>query len=163
MIQTLVYEISPDLKEYPIETITWENLNDYAYESFSDVSEFLRPEKMQQAIQEFLTNLKNKGFKIGYVPNPKDNMKEIPYIKSNHIAKKNYFHTRYKTLQQKIANMTIDDFMTEGINEELHALIDNPTTNSVCLLSEDIKTLDNFIRTMQNGKEYYIGTVLIIA
>lgn len=162
MIQEFCYEISPDLIKYPVGTLTWDTLEDYTSNQYNDVTDFTSREKMEQVIQNFLALLKKEGFKIGTTPHPNHPAQQIPYIKSNHIAKKNHFYPQFKNLKQKVETMTFDDFMNPKFNEELTSYFTDIGQDEICLLGDDVKSFDSFIRTMENNKEYYIGIVLKI-
>lgn len=162
MIQEFCYEVSPDLTKYPIRTLTWDTLEDYTSNQYNDVSDFTSQEKMEKIIQNFLALLKKEGFKVGTVSHPTNPEQQIPYIKSNHIAKKNHFYPQFKNLKEKVAAMTFDDFMNEHFNEELESYFADVGQDEICLLGDEVKSFDSFIRTMENNKEYYIGIVLQI-
>lgn len=148
----MIYEISDSLDIYPIHSMYSGDLD--AHEG----KEFNRTKKADDSeIKQVTDLLKHHGFQIGYATvDVGPDEKEIPYFVSTTMAKKNYFHARFKQFKKLAENMTLDEFATSV--STIQSTIEETFSDAV-YHNTAFDTFDNFIRNTQPGVKYYIGYV----
>lgn len=142
-----VFEISDNIKLYPLGSMNADTLNSFESELTSECEYFSDENdsnNIKILINEFINILSSAGIEI--LEPTDDNTQNCRYFRVSVHAKKNYFQNRFDMLRENITNLTLKDFATNpGKCYKLSSLINDKYSDAV-MLNGSFYTLDSFIR-----------------
>ena len=75
-------------------------------------------------------------------------------------GKKEYFERRYKLFKEKVANLSLEDFCDGYETFVLRETLSSKFSFYVYTANRALKPLDEFMRDVVEGSEYYIGGIV---
>lgn len=161
MQDTYILEFSPDIRDFPLYTVSSATLMEQMEHTAADISvtEFDNP------IWPVILNLfRQNSFIIENVPCDEDDEEETNQangyiVKANHIARKNYFYKRYIRFKDEAGRMTLQDMLSQTATSHLTQLLEDNEGPFVYLHGTGLITLDRFIREMADDVPYYMGNI----
>jgi hypothetical protein len=74
-------------------------------------------------------------------------------------GKQKHFKNRFESFKDKVGNVTLNDFCFSSVPQTLQELI-NDRFSFYIYMGGFYKTIDNFIRDINEGEEFYIGGIV---
>lgn len=153
------YEITsrPDL--YPLGLLNTEDC--YASGLKQEHTEFteLDGEELQEALAAFCHQMEYLGC---HVEETEIEDNKVYCFSITQEQKETYFRKRLEKLKDKVAHFSLEQFASDSsISFELFEMIDDKQGAAV-MLDSCYETFDRFIRTAENGKQYWISKETVV-
>ena len=156
MTRGFIYEINT--KSWPfddgLQYMKESDLYEYCGQEFEYINAVAK-EEGKEARNDLLQVLKNFGFTIQDTP-------DGTCIIASKESKKAYFSECFSQFKQKAADISLEDFASNCKPYDIQHLIDDRYSDAVYLDGGCFYTMDQFIRNMEEGKEYYLGNICLM-